>query len=96
MVVDHVLSRANARMTIFEKSEDYAAFERVLEQAVARTPTRLLAHCVMPNHWHLVVWPREDGELSRFIRWLTLTHPRRWHAHRHNTGTGHVYPGRFK
>jgi putative transposase len=48
-VVDHVLNRANARMTIFEKSEDFAAFERVLEQSVARTPTRLLAYCVMPN-----------------------------------------------
>ena len=50
----------------------------------------------MPNHWHLVVWPREDGELSRFVGWLTLTHTQRWHAHRHNRGTGHVYQGRFK
>jgi putative transposase len=48
-VVDHVLNRANARMTIFENAEDYAAFARVLEQSVARTPTRLLAYCVMPN-----------------------------------------------
>jgi putative transposase len=27
-LVYHVLNRANARMTIFEKPEDYAAFER--------------------------------------------------------------------
>ena len=27
---------------------------------------RLLAYCVLPNHWHLVIWPRDDGELSRF------------------------------
>jgi putative transposase len=57
---------------------------------------RLLAYCVMPNHWHLVVWPREDGELSRFMAWLTLTHTHRWHAHRHSAGSGHVYQGRFK
>src|SRR5271166_4459304 len=50
----------------------------------------------MPSHWHLVVWPREDGELSRFTGWLTLTHTQRWHAHRHSTGSGHVYQGRFK
>jgi len=50
----------------------------------------------MPNHWHLVLWPREDGELSEFLRWLTVTHTQRWHAHRHTAGTGPLYQGRFK
>ncbi|MEO0477414.1 MAG: transposase [Planctomycetota bacterium] len=95
-LIYHVLNRANARMTIFEKDEDYAAFEQVLSEAVERTGTRLLAYCVMPNHWHLVLWPRTDGELSRFTGWLTLTHTQRWHAHRGTTGSGHVYQGRFK
>ena len=95
-LVYHVLNRANARMTIFENDQDYAAFEHVLEEAVERTGTRLLAYCVLPNHWHLVLWPQEDGELSRFVGWLTLTHTQRWHAHRHSRGTGHVYQGRFK
>jgi putative transposase len=50
----------------------------------------------MGNHWHLVVWPREDDELSRFVGWLTLTHTQRWHAQRKSTGSGHLYQGRFK
>jgi putative transposase len=68
----------------------------VLLEAVERTHTRLLAYCVMPNHWHLLVWPRHEGELSQFVGWLTLTHTQRWHAHRKSTGSGHVYQGRFK
>jgi putative transposase len=94
--VYHVLNRANARLTIFQKDQDYEAFEVVLLQAVERTKMRLLAYCVMPNHWHLLVWPRHDGELSNFVGWLTLTHTQRWHAHRHSAGTGHLYQGRFK
>ncbi len=94
--VYHVLNRANARLRVFEGDADYEAFERVLVQAVERTRTRLLAYCLMPNHWHLVVWPEEDGELSRFIGWLTLTHTQRWHSHRRSAGCGHVYQGRFK
>ena len=38
-----VLNRANARMPIFTKDEDFIAFETVLEEAVARTGTRLLS-----------------------------------------------------
>lgn len=95
-LVYHVLNRANARMPLFENPGDYEAFEQVLTEAVQRTETRLLAYCVLPNHWHLVLWPQKDGELSRFMSWLTLTHTQRWHAHRHSTGSGHVYQGRFK
>ena len=43
-----------------------------------------------------MIWPEKDGELSRFTGWLTLTHTQRWHAHRHTTGSGHLYQGRFK
>jgi putative transposase len=94
--VYHVLNRANARLPLFKTDDDYRAMERVLEEAVARTRTRLLAYCLMPNHWHLVVWPQAEGELSAFVGWLTLTHTQRWHAHRRSIGTGHLYQGRFK
>ena len=95
-LVYHVLNRANARRTLFDGDGDYIAFERVLAQACERVAMRLLAYCVMPNHWHLVAWPRRDGDLSRFMNWLTLTHTQRWHQHRHTVGEGHVYQGRFK
>src|SRR5262245_21621925 len=94
--VYHVLNRAVARLPLFQKDEDYRAFERVLDEALHKHPTRLLAYCIMPNHWHLVLWPSRDGELTSFVRWLTHTHTMRWHAHYHTVGTGHLHQGRFK
>jgi len=90
-IMYHVLNCADACRTLFEYDDGYVAFERVLGQACERGHMRLLAYCVIPNHWHLVVWPRQDGDLSRFMNWLTLTHTQRWHQHRHSVGEGHVY-----
>jgi putative transposase len=92
----HVLNRRVGRLPLFEKPADYAAFERILAEAVAQTRIRIAAYSVMPNHWHLLLWPRRDGELSEVLRWITVTHTQRWHAHRKTSGTGPVYQGRFK
>ena len=94
--VYHVLHRAVARLPLFQKDGDYEAFERVLSEALQEHPTRLLAYCLMPNHWHFVVWPQRVGELTAFTQWLTHTHTMRWHTHHHTFGSGHVYQGRFK
>lgn len=95
-LVYHVLNRAVGRTTIFAKDADYELFERVLKEAHDRVGTRVLAYCVMPNHWHLVLWPRHDDELSEFMRWLTVTHTQRRHALRRTAGSGPLYQGRFK
>lgn len=94
----HVLNRANGRLRLFRKAADFAAFERVLGEAQARVPLRLLAYVVMPTHWHFVVWPKtgQGRDVSEFFRWLTVTHSQRWHAHHATSGMGHVYQGRFK
>jgi putative transposase len=95
-MVFHCLNRAVARLTLFEKDADYEAFERVLQEAQQRVPLRILGYVVMPNHWHLVVWPRVDTEVTEFLQWLTSTHTMRWHSHYRTGGTGHLYQGRFK
>jgi putative transposase len=83
-------------MKIFSRDGDYAAFEKAMGQALELTPVRLLSYCLMPNHWHLVLWPRLDGELSRLMFWLTMTHTQRWRHARGLVGLGPLYQGRFK
>lgn len=95
-LVYHVLNRAVAGLPLFRKVADFEAFERVMVEAQERNPTRILAWCLMRNHWHFVLWPRADGELTAFVRWLSHTHVMRWHVAHGTVGGGHLYQGRFK
>lgn len=95
-LVYHVLNRTVAGLPLFRKEKDYEAFERIMVEAQERRPTRLLAWCLMRNHWHFVVWPREEGEITAHFRWLAHTHAMRWHVAHNTVGRGHLYQGRFK
>jgi putative transposase len=95
-VIYHVLNRGNGRMRLFHRDEDYAAFERVLAEGLERYPVDLLTYCLMPNHWHMVLRPREGPALGRLLGWVGVTHVRRHHEHYHTRGGGHLYQGRFK
>ncbi|MBN1909383.1 MAG: transposase [Pirellulales bacterium] len=95
-MVFHVLNRGVGKRAIFTKDEDYVAFERVLEESLRTRRMRLCAYCLMPNHWHLVVWPERDGDLTAFMRHMTNMHVKRWKQHRNEVGYGHLYQGRFK
>jgi putative transposase len=83
-------------MRLFHKAADYEAFERVLAESLKRYPMDLLTYAVMPNHWHLVVRPKTDDALGRWMGWIGVTHVRRHHEHYHTRGGGHLYQGRFK
>jgi len=91
---DHILNRGNARGEVFHKSGDYHAFRTLLSTACRRIPMRVLAYCLMPNHFHLALWPQADGDLSRWMQWVLTAHVRRYH--RHYGSSGHVWQGRFK
>jgi putative transposase len=94
--VFHVLNRAVARLTIFEKPEDYLAFIRAVDETWQIVPLPIFAMVAMPNHWHFVVRPETADQVSEFFRRLTVMHTMRWHAHYKTGGTGHLYQGRFK
>ena len=75
---------------------DYRQVLLALKHYSQKYQVAVISYCLMPNHWHLLVHPREDDALSKFIGWITLTHTQRLHAYRGTTGCGHVYQGRFK
>jgi putative transposase len=80
---------------IFRRSTDYRAFLAVLREGLARSPVRLVAYCVLSNHWHLVVEPLGTKGLTDLMHWVTATHAIRWHHHHKSVGHGPIYQGRF-
>ena len=90
----HVLNRGNARAEVFHDAEDYQEFLKLVQASVEDRGMRIVAYCLMPNHFHILAWPREDGELSQWMQWLLTTHVRRYH--RVYQSSGHVWQGRFK
>ena len=90
----HVLNRGNNRMRLFHDRADYVAFLWLLAEALDEFDLPMFAACVMPNHIHLVMRPRRDGDLARWAHWLFTTHARRYHK-KYGT-SGRVWQGRFK
>jgi putative transposase len=83
-------------LRIFKTVLDFAAFEKILAEGAERFSMRICGYCLMSNHWHLVLWPQQDGDLSQFMKWITGTHSHRWHAAHGTAGIGHLYQGRYK
>ena len=95
-MVYHVWNRANFRSRLFRSRTHYQAFLGIMKESLNFVPMRILAYCLMPNHWHLVLHPRADGDLAKFIQRVTMTHTQRYHAKGQTVGYGHIYQGRYK
>lgn len=94
--VYHVINRAAGRRTIFPDSGAYRSFEDLLIEGQKTWEMPMLAYVIMPNHWHMLVYPRKDGDMGKYFHWLTTTHACRLRAFRNTIGEGPVYQGRYK
>lgn len=92
----HVLNRSNGRVPIFKTDAEYQHFESLLLEGVELIGMRILSYCIMPNHWHLVLYPMKDGDMSEFMRWVTTTHVRQRRTQTKSVGDGHLYQGTYK
>lgn len=92
----HVMNRAAKRTRLFRQTADYITAEKLLLEAKTALDIRILSYCIMPNHWHLIVWPVSGSQLSQFMRRFTGRHAQHWQAHYSTAGSGAVYQGRYK
>ena len=90
----HAINRGNGRVQVFHDAVEYQGFVDLMGEACRREPVRVLGYALMPNDFHLVLWPSKDGGLSRWMQRLLTAQVRRYH--RQSYGSGHVWQGRFK
>ena len=89
----HVTQRGNRREKTFFEDADYGLYLDMLVHSSARAHTEVWAYCLMPNHVHIILAPRDADGLRRTFADL----------HRRYTGyvnartqtTGHLWQGRF-
>ncbi|MFQ5963900.1 MAG: transposase [Candidatus Scalinduaceae bacterium] len=93
-LVYHVLNRGNGKQSVFHEDKDYEAFFGLMKEAKKQYSLKLLAYCLMPNHFHVILMPAQAGDLSKWMQWLMTSRVRRYH--RYYGTSGHVWQGRFK
>ena len=90
----HIINRGNMKMQVFDDEEDYEYFLELLKKGMERENIELHAYTLMPNHFHLLLVPKAEGSLSRFMQWVMTSHVR--YYHRKNKTSGHIWQGRYK
>jgi len=93
--VVHVVNRGNDKRLLFERAREYEDFLELVRWAKGKSPVRIVAYCIMSNHWHFGFWAEVLGDVSRFLHRLTTTHATSWRRRTGTVGCGHVYQDRF-
>lgn len=97
----HVYARGNSRHRIFIDEQDYITFlnllERYLSPEEAKNPfgisypnfynrVDLLAYCIMPNHFHLLVFQRQPKDLTSLMQSIMTSYSRYFNARYKRSG----------
>jgi putative transposase len=89
------VNRGNDRRTVFREDEDYQHFVDLLDMGRERFAIEMLGHCVMPNHFHLLLRPAVDNALSAYMQWVTCRYACDLRHRTDTVGHGHVFQRRF-
>ena len=92
-LIYHIINRGNNRQRVFYDESDFQAFLKAMLDLKTRRPFDLFGYCLMSNHFHLLLKPRQDS-ISRIMQSLLASHTQRYHKY-HSSG-GHVWQGRYK
>jgi REP element-mobilizing transposase RayT len=89
----HIYNRGNNQQAIFFERENYVFFLRQLRKYFVRTAVDIVAYCLMPNHYHLLIHLKID-DLASLVQPFALSYTKAINKRLHRVGT--LFQGPFK
>lgn len=90
----HILNRGNQKHNIFLEDEDYVECLKIIRHYKKEFLFKIFGYCLMPNHIHLILQPKEPQELPTIMQRLTQVYAI-WFNEKYKK-CGHLWQGRFK
>jgi putative transposase len=81
---------------LFRNDDEFESFKGLIQESVEKLEPRVLAYCLQPKRWTAILVPRRDGDLSRWVGWLTSVHSMRRKAVSKGKAIGGLYERRFR
>ena len=66
-VPHHVTQRGNRKQRTFFRRSDYELYKKLMAEWCSRRQVTVWAYCLMPNHVHLILTPKDPKGLARAI-----------------------------
>lgn len=90
----HIFNRGVGRGAIYRDDVDYMEFLRRLKQNAGRYDIRIIAYCLIPNHFHLLVRQDETASAGTMVQYISNGYAQ-WFNRRHQRN-GTLFQGRFE
>jgi putative transposase len=92
-VPHHVTQRGNRRQQVFFSDADYGLYKALLAESCRAAKVEILAWCLMPNHVHLILVPKDADGLRAALAEAHRRYTR--HVNAREGWRGYLWQGRF-
>jgi len=89
----HIYNRGNNRQNIFFERDNYLYFLRQIRRYLVAETLEIIAYCLMPNHYHLLVCLKNNN-ISNAMQAFTLSYTKAINNRYQRTGS--LFEGRFQ
>jgi REP element-mobilizing transposase RayT len=89
----HIFNRGNRKQRIFFEDENYKYFLHQLHKYFDPQGIEVISYCLMPNHFHLIIYLTKEVDFSSIMRRFSISYARS--LNRWIDSAGHVFQGNF-